>query len=54
MYITTSKTETRITTDGTNQNYPAISGDKIVWEDYRNGNWNIYMCNATTRRSRRG
>jgi beta propeller repeat protein len=36
MYDLTSGEETQITTDGSNQLLPAIHGDSIVWEDYRN------------------
>jgi len=36
MYDLTSGKETQITTDGSNQLLPAIYGDSIVWEDYRN------------------
>ncbi|WP_095644518.1 PKD domain-containing protein, partial [Methanosarcina spelaei] len=35
-------TETRITNHGTASN-PDIYGDKIVWQDNRNGNWDIYI-----------
>ena len=41
-------TETQITTDTANQLNPAIYGDLIVWEDYRNGNWDIYMYDLST------
>lgn len=41
-------TETQITTDGNIQEYPAIYNDKIVWEDLRNGNWDIYMYDLST------
>ena len=40
--------ETQITTDGSDQLYPAIYGDKIVWYDDRNGNWDIYMYDLLT------
>jgi uncharacterized repeat protein (TIGR01451 family) len=40
--------EVPICTEPHNQWYPAIYGDKIVWEDYRNGNWDIYMYDLTT------
>ncbi len=33
----------QLTTNLSVQQYPAIYGDKIVWEDYRNGNRDIYM-----------
>ncbi|AKB74938.1 cell surface protein [Methanosarcina lacustris Z-7289] len=51
-------TETRITTDEADQQNPAIYGDRIVWQDDRNGgngyswkptgNWDIYMYDAST------
>ncbi|MHC4278190.1 MAG: RCC1 domain-containing protein, partial [Planctomycetota bacterium] len=40
--------ETRITTNTSGQLYPAISGDRIVWEDFRNGNKDIYMYDLST------
>jgi len=40
--------EVLITTDTANQAFPAISGKRIVYEDNRNGNWNIYMYNLST------
>ncbi len=36
MYNLTSGEETQVTTDESNQLLPAIYGDRIVWEDYRN------------------
>jgi len=33
----------QITFDTGTQSYPAISGDRIVWMDYRNGNYDIYL-----------
>ena len=35
-------TEIPICTNSSVQHYPAISGETIVWEDYRNGNSDIY------------
>ncbi len=43
-----SGTETQITTDPADQTDPAIYGDKIVYEDNRNGNYDIYMYNLST------
>ncbi len=39
---------TRITTNTRNQVSPSISGDLVVWEDYRNGNGDIYMYNISS------
>jgi len=52
-------TETQITTNGSCQSYPAIYGDRIVWDDCRNGegiaqsgypggSWDIYMHDLST------
>jgi beta propeller repeat protein len=38
----------RITDDPATQRRPAISGDRIVWQDYRNGNWDIYLHDLAT------
>jgi PGF-pre-PGF domain-containing protein len=35
--------DTQIVTNESDQQYPAIYGDSIVWQDWRNGNENIYM-----------
>lgn len=35
MYNTTSKVETKITTNTADQQFPKIYGDIIVWQDYR-------------------
>jgi len=49
---TTGPRETRITTNaGLYENYwisPAISGDRIVWQDYRNGYSDIYLYDIST------
>jgi beta propeller repeat protein len=41
-------TETRITTHGTAAN-PDIYGNKIVWQDNRAGNWDIYIFDLSTK-----
>ncbi len=43
-------TETRITTDKSDQYSPVIHGNKIVWKDDRNGNWDIYIYDLSTKK----
>jgi len=42
--------EIQITKDSKDQENPAISGDLIVWQDFRNGNWDIYMYDLVTKK----
>ena len=44
-----SITEKWITTNPSISQNPAIYGNKIVWQDYRNGNWDIYAYDLVTR-----
>jgi beta propeller repeat protein len=41
-------TETQITSHPTDQCFPAIYGDRIVWTDIRNSNYDIYMFDLST------
>lgn len=41
-------TELPICTDTANQVYPVASGEIMVWQDDRNGNWDIYAYNLST------
>ena len=40
--------ETQITSVEFDQIRPAIYGDRIVWQDERNGNWDTYMYDLST------
>ena len=40
--------ETQITNNESDQTDPAIYGDNMVWQDERNGNWDIYLYNLST------
>jgi beta propeller repeat protein len=40
--------EVKIGTSDSDQGHPSISGDQIVWQDNRNGNWDIYLWNNIT------
>jgi beta propeller repeat protein len=37
-------TEFQITTNESRQEEPVIYWDRILWQDNRNGNYDIYMC----------
>lgn len=40
--------ETPIVLNPSTQRYPAIDGNRVVWSDNRNGNWDIYMRDLAT------
>ena len=48
MYDISTKKETQITTGPSDSLYPAIYGDRIVWDDNRNGNWDVYVYDLAT------
>jgi beta propeller repeat protein len=48
MYDLATATETPICTNSAAQYYPDIWGDRIVWQDERAGNWDIYMYELAT------
>lgn len=48
MYDISTSTETLITTNESYQQEPAIYGDRIAWQDTRNGNYDIYMFTLDT------
>ena len=33
-----------VTTNSADQLFPAVSGQRVVWQDFRNGNWDIYLA----------
>jgi len=43
-------TEKRITTNAAEQYSPVIYGNKIAWYDNRNGNWDIYIYDLSTKK----
>ncbi len=45
--------EQRLTTNAAEQMYPDIYGDTVVFQDKRNGNWDIYLLDLSTGNSRR-
>jgi beta propeller repeat protein len=48
MYDFPTSKETQITSDTSSQLNPAIYEDRIVWQDWRNGNWDLYMYDIST------
>ena len=49
MYDILTSKKTPVTTSGSAYS-PAIYGDRIVWEDWRNENGDIYMYNISTQK----
>lgn len=50
LYDLSTSRESQITTNESTQEYPAIYGDRIVWQDSRNGNLDIYLYDLSTSR----
>jgi beta propeller repeat protein len=46
-YNLTTSSEVQITSGKGNQTNPSIYGDKVVFQDDRNGNWDLYMHDLT-------
>ncbi|MCK9306508.1 MAG: Ig-like domain-containing protein [Methanoculleus sp.] len=46
--LTTTHVGERITSDDASQEKPSISGDYIVWQDDRDGNWDVYLYQRST------
>jgi beta propeller repeat protein len=46
--VTGAESLITINTSSSRQMVPAISGDRIVWQDDRNGNWDIYLYDLGT------
>jgi len=43
-------TETPVTTNKSEQWNPIFYDNRVVWDDYRNGNWDIYMYDLSTKK----
>ena len=48
LFDLSTNTERQITFDPGHQWNPSISGNRIIWSDYRNGNWDIYLYDLVT------